>query len=58
MIGYAYNHTRDTYMLYNPEIKRVIMTRNVKWEEWKMIYPEETLNVLYNYHEEYLVPYI
>ena len=39
MIGYADNHTRDTYTLYNTDIKRVIMTRDVKWEEWKMKYP-------------------
>ena len=30
MIGYADNHTRDTYKLYNTEIKRVVITRGVK----------------------------
>ena len=30
MVGYAYNHIRYTYKLYNPETKRVIMTRDVK----------------------------
>ena len=32
MIGYADNHTRDTYKLYYPEINRVIMKRNVRWD--------------------------
>ena len=30
MVGYTYNNTRDTYKLYNPDNKRVIMTRGVK----------------------------
>ena len=30
MVGYTYNNTRDTYKLYNPDTKRVIMTRGVK----------------------------
>ena len=33
MVGYADNHTRDMYKLYNPETKIVIMTRDVKWED-------------------------
>ena len=33
MVGYADKHMIDTYKLYNTEIKRVIMTRDVKWEE-------------------------
>ena len=39
MVGYKGNHTRDTYKLYNTDIKRVIMTRDVEWEEWRMTYP-------------------
>ena len=31
IVGYAENHTRDMYKLYNPEIKRLIMKRDVKW---------------------------
>ena len=45
MIVYADNHTRNTYMSYNTEIKRVILTRDVKWEEWKMKYPAYTLKM-------------
>ena len=47
MIGYADNHTRDTYTLYNTDIKRVIMTRDVNWEEWKITYPAENLKMFH-----------
>ena len=33
MVGYANNHTRDTYKLYNLETKRVIIPRDITWEE-------------------------
>ena len=36
MIGHTDNHTRDTYKLYNPDTKRVVVTRYVKWEDWKI----------------------
>ena len=45
MMGYSDNHTRDMYKLYNPETKRVIMTRDVKWLDWKMTDPAETLKM-------------
>ena len=33
MVGCTSNHTRNTYKLYNPETKRVILTRDVKWAD-------------------------
>ena len=36
MVGNENNNTRDMYILYNPETKRVIITREVKWADWKM----------------------
>ena len=48
MVGYADNNTRDTYKLYNPETKRVIMTRDVKRAEWKMTGTTETLKMFCN----------
>ena len=47
MIGYADNHAIDRYKLYKPEIKRVIMTRDVNWEEWKITYPAENLKMFH-----------
>ena len=32
MVRYEDSRTRDTYKLYNPETKRVIMKRDIKWE--------------------------
>ena len=40
MVGYVKNNTRCAYKLYNPETNRFIMTRDVKWEEWKMTDPD------------------
>ena len=37
MVGYANNHTRDTYKFYNPETKIVIMARDVKRADWKLL---------------------
>ena len=54
--GYAENHTRDTYKLYNPDTKRVIMSRYIKWAEWKMTDPAETVHIFRDSKEEYLVP--
>ena len=32
MVGYAVNHAPDTYRMYNPVTKSVVMTRDVKWD--------------------------
>ena len=45
MVGYIENHIRDTYKLYNPDTKRVTMTRDVKWEDLKMTGPAENLKM-------------
>ena len=45
MVGYAEKHARDVHKLYNPETKRVIMTRDVKWADWEMTDPAENLNM-------------
>ena len=39
MVGYDDNHKRDTYKLYNTDTKRVIMSRDIKWAEWKTTDP-------------------
>ena len=54
MVGYADNHTSDTYKLYRTDTKRVIMTRNVKWADRKMTDPAETMNIFHEEHKEYL----
>ena len=55
-VGYVDNNTRDTYKLYNPETKRVVMTRDVTWADWKMTNPAETLKMFREAEKEDLVP--
>ena len=55
MVVYADNHTRYTYDLYNPDIKWVIITRDIKWVELKMTNPAKTMKMFCNTHKEYLV---
>ena len=45
MVGYALDHTPDTYRMYNPETNKVILTRDVRWAEWKDTDPSETLKL-------------
>jgi hypothetical protein len=33
MVGYADNHSGDTYRMYDPKTKSVILTRDVKWAQ-------------------------
>ena len=39
MVGYSDNHTMGIYKLYDPEKKRFIMTRDVKWWDLEQINP-------------------
>ena len=45
MVVYSDKRMRDTYKLYNPEAKIVVMTWDVKWADWKMTDPVETLKI-------------
>ena len=56
MVGYVDNNTRDMYKLYNPETKRVVITRYVKWAGWKMTNTVETLKMFHKSEKEDLVP--
>ena len=55
MVEYAENNTRESYNWYNPEIKRVIMKRDIKWADWKMTDPAEILKMCREANKEYLV---
>ena len=39
MVGYTDNQKRDTYRLYNPDTKRVVVSRYIRWEEYKTTDP-------------------
>ena len=34
LMGYANNHSRDTYRMYNLETSKIIETRDVTWDAW------------------------
>ncbi len=34
MIGYAKDHARDTYRMYNPVTRKVILSRDIKLDDW------------------------
>ena len=46
MVGYALNHGAGTYRLYNPKTKRIIMSRNVTWLDFKSKQLEEEFDLL------------
>jgi hypothetical protein len=34
MLAYSYDHTGDTYRMYNMAMKKVFNTRDLKWAHW------------------------
>ena len=55
MVGCTDNHKRYTHKLYNPENKMVIISKDIKWQEWKTTYPEETMKMFHDSNKEDLV---
>ena len=45
MVGYALDHTEDTYRLYNLETKRVVLSRDVRWAEWNKLKPTDGVSI-------------
>jgi hypothetical protein len=45
MVGYADNHSSDTYRVYDPETRKIRLTRDVKWAEWKRTDPSATMRI-------------
>ena len=46
MVGYAKNHTADTYRMYNPVTRRVSESRDVNtWAEWSRVNPKKGMSV-------------
>ena len=37
MVGYENDHNGDVYRMYNPETKKVILSRDVVWGEWNRL---------------------
>ena len=45
MIGYAKEHSKDTFRMFNPSTRKVIMTRDIIWSDWEPAQPEEEMPV-------------
>jgi len=45
MVGYADDHSGDTYRMYDPTTGQVRLTRDVSWAAWKRTDPAETLKI-------------
>jgi len=41
MVGYAPDHTEDTYRLYNMETGKIIQSRDERWAEWEKMKPTD-----------------
>ena len=55
-IGYGKHHSGDTYRMYNPGTKRIILSRDVKWAEFKRIDPKANMDVFVQYDATDTVP--
>ena len=46
MVGYAKNHSSDTYRFYNPKTNSISESRDVStWAEWKRVDPKNDMSV-------------
>ena len=44
------------YRMYNPITKRIILSRDIKWAEFKKIYPKENMDFSVKYNSTDMVP--
>ena len=56
MVGYARNHTGDTYRMYNPGTKRIILSRDVTWGDWNRTDPRKNMDIYVTYDSTDTVP--
>ena len=56
MVVYAKSHSGDTYRMFNPATKRIILSRDVKWAEWKRTDPKSNMDVFVKYDSTDIVP--
>ena len=44
-VGYAMQHSPNTYRFYNPSTRSIILSRDVSWSSWQTVDPKQTLNL-------------
>ena len=50
MVGYAENHSNNSYHMYNPATNLIIITRDVVWSEWSPVDPKSAINKIREQH--------
>jgi hypothetical protein len=45
MVGYAKNHSADTYRLYNPVTRSIVNNRDVTWLDWNRLNPTRDMSI-------------
>ena len=49
MVGYARNYAGDVYHLYNPSTKRILLSHDVTWGDWKPVDPRSNMDAFVQY---------
>jgi hypothetical protein len=55
LVGYAFNHTAHTYRLYNPKPRHIILSRDVRWDNWNTKDPKQALREHRQVYMQHLV---
>jgi hypothetical protein len=42
-VGYAFNLSAHTYWLYNPRTRHIILSRDIRWDNWNTKDPKQAL---------------
>ena len=45
MVGYASNHAADTYLMFNPRTRKIIMSRDIRWADFNRPSANEELEI-------------
>ena len=51
MVGYADNHSSDTYMMYNPRTRQIILSRDIRWADFERPNAADDLSMYENREE-------
>jgi hypothetical protein len=54
-VGYAFNHSAHTYRLYNHKTRHIILSRDVRWDNWNLKDPKQALREHRQVYMQHLV---
>ena len=52
MVGYAEQHSGDTYRMFNPTTRSIILSRDIRWAEWTRPDPASDLSRYLHQHPQ------